>query len=373
MNTQIINILEENNYLKFTIQDINVSLINALRRIMLSDIPCVVFKTSPYSENKIDIQVNTTRMNNELIKQRLSCIPIYIKDINFPIENYIVEIDKKNDLDYIQYITTNDIKIKDKLTNTYLSDSNTKKIFPPNIITNDYIDIVRIRPKITNDKNGEHLKLTGTFEIGTAKENGSYNIVSNACYGNTPDDDLINENLKKYLETLSEENLDEDIIEFKKKDWILLNSQRYFIKDSFDFIVETVGQFTNYEIVQKACAVMLEKINNFKVSIQSNNDTIKRSNTTIENSYDITLFNEDYTLGKALEYILYTYHYINSGDLSDKTLTFCGFRKKHPHDDFSIIRIAFTQNVDNNDIIELFLKTISKLEIIYNKILNFFE
>jgi len=373
MNTQIINILEENNYLKFTIQDIDVSLINALRRIILSDIPCVVFKTFPYNENKIDIKINTTRLNNELIKQRLSCIPIHIKDTNFPIDNYIIEIDKINNSDYIQYVTTNDIKIKDIVNNKYLSDTDTNNIFPPNVLTNDYIDIVRLRPKINNDINGEHIKLIGKFDIGTAKDNGSYNVVSTASYGNTPDSNLINEKLNLYLLSLNEENLDSDVIEFKKKDWLLLNSQRYFIKDSFDFIVETIGQFTNYEIMQKACAIMLDKINNFKINIQNNSDIINKSNNTIDNCYDITLFNEDYTLGKALEYILYTYHYINSEELSDKTISFCGFRKKHPHNNFSTIRIAFTQEVDHNYVIELFINTCSKLDTIYNNILNYFQ
>ena len=372
MDTHIFNILEENNHLKFTIENINVSLINALRRIILSDIPCIVFKTFPYNENQIDIDINTTRLNNELIKQRLSCIPIHIKDINFPIDNYIIEIDKINNSDYIQYVTTNDIKIKDTINNVYLSDTDKKSIFPPDSLTNDYIDIVRIRPKINNDSHGEHLKLTGKFSIGSAKDNGSYNIVSTCSYGNTPDYDLINEKFKIYLDTLIEENLDRESIEFKKKDWILLNSQRYFIKDSFDFILETIGQFTNYEIMQKACAIMLEKINNFKSNIQTK-DIINKSNNTILNCYDITLLNEDYTLGKALEYILYTYHYNNSEKLSDNRLTFCGFIKKHPHNNYSTIRIAFIQNVDKNDIIELFLNVSSKLDIIYNKILNYFK
>ena len=39
--------------------------------ILLSNIPTVVFKTFPYSENKCDITKNTTRFNNEILKQRL--------------------------------------------------------------------------------------------------------------------------------------------------------------------------------------------------------------------------------------------------------------------------------------------------------------
>ena len=55
----------------FTISDMNVSLANAIRRTVLADIPTVVF-----ADANMVITTNTTRMNNELIKQRLRCIPI---------------------------------------------------------------------------------------------------------------------------------------------------------------------------------------------------------------------------------------------------------------------------------------------------------
>ena len=53
-------------------------------------------------------------MNNELIKQRLSCIPIFINDLKTPIDNYQVIINKQNTSDNIEFITTEDIDIIDK-------------------------------------------------------------------------------------------------------------------------------------------------------------------------------------------------------------------------------------------------------------------
>ena len=70
--------------LKFTLSDINVSLANAIRRTILSDIPTVIFKTFPYEKNQATIYINTSRLNNEILKQRLGCIPIHIKDDDFP-------------------------------------------------------------------------------------------------------------------------------------------------------------------------------------------------------------------------------------------------------------------------------------------------
>ena len=67
MNPRITNISEINNILNFTLSNVDVSIANAIRRTLLSDIPCIVFKTIPYNDSKININVNTTNFNNEFI------------------------------------------------------------------------------------------------------------------------------------------------------------------------------------------------------------------------------------------------------------------------------------------------------------------
>jgi DNA-directed RNA polymerase alpha subunit len=79
--------LDEEKNLQFTLSNVNVSIANAIRRTILSDIPMVVFKTTPYEENKSNFITNTTRLNNEILKQRLSCIPIHITDPDIPLNN----------------------------------------------------------------------------------------------------------------------------------------------------------------------------------------------------------------------------------------------------------------------------------------------
>ena len=91
MSAQIISLKESADFLTFTIENIDVGYVNGLRRTILSDIPVVVFKTTPHDENKATIITNTSRLNNEIIKQRLSCIPICIKDLGFDLKNYILE------------------------------------------------------------------------------------------------------------------------------------------------------------------------------------------------------------------------------------------------------------------------------------------
>ena len=55
--------------------------------------------------------VNTSRFNNEILKQRLGCIPIHIKDFE-DIDSLQIEIDESNEVDSIQYVTTQEFQIK---------------------------------------------------------------------------------------------------------------------------------------------------------------------------------------------------------------------------------------------------------------------
>ena len=108
MNPQVeLNSRPNEEMLLFTLSGVNVSLANAIRRTILSDIPLVVFRTTPYEQNKANIIANTSRLNNEILKQRLSCIPIHIKDIReFPLKNYIMEVNVEKNTDTMMFVTS---------------------------------------------------------------------------------------------------------------------------------------------------------------------------------------------------------------------------------------------------------------------------
>ena len=78
----------ESDTIRFDVENCNSSFVNAIRRTILSDIPVLVFKTTPYEENKVNIIKNTSRFNNEIIKQRMGCIPIHISDLTIPYEKF---------------------------------------------------------------------------------------------------------------------------------------------------------------------------------------------------------------------------------------------------------------------------------------------
>ena len=372
MDPVIVNETENDGVLSFTLSNTNVSIANALRRTMLADIPCVVFRTTPYSENRVSIDINTSRMNNELLKQRLSCIPIHINDTSFPINNYEVHLNVSNNTDSIIHVTTKDLQIKDVTSDSFVVEQERDKIFPPNPLTNDYIEIVRLRPKISDNIPGEQIKFTAKFDFGTASENGSFNVVSCSTYANTPDPIAIRDEWLAIASTLKTQGKTQEQIEFEKKDWMLLTGQRYTKPNSFDFQVETIGQYDNRDIIYRATQIMLDRIIKFKENIQVTQETaIRPSETTLAHGFDITLENQGYTLGKALEYILYEKYYTEN--LGQKILEFCGFLKSHPHTMHSIIRLGFISQVDRTTVISYIIDACNELEKIYNKIAIAFD
>ena len=341
MEPRITNIIDDNGFLKFTLVDCNMSIANALRRIIISDIPTFVFRTFPYSENKAEITHNTTRFHNEIIKQRLSCIPIHINDMEFPYKDYVVEVDVKNDTDNILYVTTKDFKIKNIKTETYSDESAVRAIFPPSSITGDYVEFARLQPKLSENIEGERLTLRCGLDIGTASQDGAFNVISTCTYECTPDATKAAEVWGEKALAMKKSEISDTEIDFEKKNWFLLDAKRYCQANSYDFTIETVGVFENTEILIKACIFMIEKCEKFLYDLEHGQVTIVPSETTLNNGFDITLKNEDYTLGKVIEFYLYQQNFIAS-----KTLSFCGFRKPHPHATDSMIRIAFHNEID---------------------------
>jgi len=341
MNPALSNISEEDDVYRFTLSGINVSIANALRRTILSDIPINVIQTEDYATNQCIIYVNTGRLHNEILKQRLSSIPIHTKDLDMLPGKYSLELDVKNDGDTIEYITTEQFRIKNKTTGDYLTENDVRTIFPPNSKTGYFIDFARLRPKISETIPGERISLSAEFSIGNAKMNSMFNVVSNCSYANTPDLTRSASVWEELEAKLRSEEATSSEIAFQKENYRLLDSQRQYIENSFDFVLKTIGIYENSELVKKSCAILQNKLVDIIQGVDSDTIPILISETTMESCFDIVLENEDYTIGKVVEYMLYEKYY-----QGEKTLSFCGFKKFHPHNLDSIVRVAFEKPSD---------------------------
>ena len=99
---------------------------------------------------------------------------------------------------------------------------------------------------------------------------------------------------------------------------------------------------------------MIEKLKNCSSKLDENTFLIEESKSTIQNCYDVILKNEDYTLGKVVEYFMYTNYFENNNILS-----YVGFRKNHPHDDYSVLRLGFKKPISNVGTIKEYIKNMN--------------
>jgi DNA-directed RNA polymerase alpha subunit len=350
------------NTYKFTLSGVNVSLANALRRTIMSDINTVVFNTTNYenSSRNCVIHENTSRLNNEIIKQRLSCVPIYIDDLSesgegLDIDKHYMKLEVENTTESTIFVTTADFNIINAETNQPINKTRRDRFFPPNEITGQHIDFLRLRPRVGIIP-AEKIHLTCRFSIANAKQDGMFNVVSTCSYGFTVDEDQQGELLKGKRIEWAEAGKD---VAFEEANWKLLDGLRVTLPDSFDFTIETVGVFTPNELMIKACNIINRKLDEFVNSIPELKLNELTNQNTISNCYDVILEDDDYTKGKVIEYMMFSRYYEGT-----EVLSFCGYKKMHPHDPHSILRLAFKEKTEVTVIQEyLRLAAISAIDV----------
>ena len=353
----------ENKQLKFTLNKVDVSVANSLRRVILSEIPVFVLDSldkEDINEENIKIHENTSILNNEIIKQRLSCIPVNITDFEeYEVNNYIVECNITNDTNEKMIVTTEDFKIKNKVSGEYLPNNIVKTIFKKDVLTNEYIDLVYLQPTF-NENKGEKIHFECGFKISKAKENGSYNVVSTCVYSFTRDEERIQEAWKQIEDKLGDSREDREIA---YNDFMNLDANRITIPNSFDFIIQSIGIYNNHDLVKLGCEIMIDKYKNFISYIETNDDAIKENLEQSEDSYLIKVENEDYTFGKVLENIIYINYFVE-----EKKMSYISMKKYHPHDTHCFILFSYINKTTRENIITDF-KNISLMIIkIYENI-----
>ena len=198
--------------------------------------------------------------------------------------------------------------------------------------------------------------------------NGMFNVVSTCAYGNTLDPVKIKDAWVEQEKLLAEKGYSKDEIEFAKKDWLLLDAKRIFIENSYDFIIKSIGIYNNFRLIELASSILIKKLYMSLESLKNDTDLIKDSSDTMDNCYIIVLKDEDYTIGRVLEYCLYNKYFKER-----KEINYVGFLKKHPHDNDSHIKISFKNIISKDDIIVILEDCVNSSILLLNSIKEYFS
>lgn len=363
---KVVGLQEDGNSLEMEISDIDRSIVNSLRRTVLTYVPILVFRGFPHKENRIQISKNTSKFNNEYLKHRIQCIPIFVSDetrFESMVENYAVKLKVVNDTNQQRYVTTKDFVLINIQTGKSIGEDDTRKIFPADQVSNEYIPICVLMPRISETEEPEEIDMTISFSIGTAKEDNCWNVVSKCTMFDKQDD----EKIQKY-KTTEEFKRKSDV---EKRDFEILDAQRMTMKNHFIFKMNTIGIYDNQQILQKSIRYITDKMTDFlyylankaslnPVKIGTYEDfSISKDSSSVRDKYSLRIEFDDYTIGGLIENHLYL--------LFNKELSYVAFEKDHPHEIYCNILFSYK----NNDIpIETI---VSQLTQVANEIIHIYK
>jgi DNA-directed RNA polymerase subunit L len=250
-------------------KDITYQTINSIRKVCSKEIPTYAFHHS-----KINITRNNSVFDNDEIRLYLSQLPIpninhdvdilsviYYKDINFKDPNIIKHPNDKINIEYfikakndttspILDITTNDLRIN---------------------INGEFMDVNKMYSKeypipLIELRSGEEFECNMKAVLSIGENHSIFN--SAHCY------------------------------------------HREIKENEYELIIESSGQMTEYEILERGINILIKKFENIKENIKNNQYTGKDNTKLIKsnnnNNEIIGLFidNEDHTCGGPINYFL---------------------------------------------------------------------
>jgi DNA-directed RNA polymerase subunit L/DNA-directed RNA polymerase alpha subunit len=331
----------------FLVYDVDTNIINGLRRIMMSEL-----KSHAFNEKNIIINKNTSLLHNEIIRHRLSLIPINTQD------TLKVELNIKNLESEILNVYSHDLKIigkgeiypdillyklkkNQKIELIATSDKNNTSIIYKSIITSFF----KIIKQLSISKNVDN-NLIKEIKNYLKKE---YNLINEKNIHNNHDKNILGlfyeiKNKSNFIKNLNEKfNLNENDLLFEEL--------HYNNNPVYSFTIESI-YLEPIEILKKTILLFQEKFNMFLES----NIEIEETNYMIK----LYIQNETPTLLNTLSFFL----------RKNKEVKYSNYNKKHPLDDFIVLNISLDNNLKY---IEILKETINNINTYLDNLLKYLD
>lgn len=395
MNFENLRKLDNRTY-SFTLSPIHVTYANTLRRLILTGVETVAFRsdmTSTGSTTDVIVKRNDTPMTNEMLADRIGLIPINVAEpLKWNGDKYTFTLKVAGNKDSTTYVRAGDFKVievksmsggansnsntsseSDSNQNTVNTDSNsnsntssssgntvsirseeeitylpTEQFFPPNPITGDTCLIATLQPG--SGPTQQFMEIVAKATKGTGREHARFSPVSQCSYEYTPDSNpqRIEEMFQKWLNVAKKASgIDKGSERYNelRREFNTMQIKRCYKIDeknepfSFDFTVESVGVLAVPYIVERACEVgenMCSRYVNIHRGELPSEISISSADSRII-GYDFLIRGHDHTLGNLLQTWLVENHI--QGDANPK-ITYAGYSVPHPLRDEMVLRIG---------------------------------
>jgi DNA-directed RNA polymerase subunit L len=350
------------------------SVVNAIRRTLLTDIPTVGFKLYPNGENNdLIMATNESSLHNEMLLHRISFMPYYIDPENY-MRNHLFECKVKHDgKEPFRFVTLNDINIyplnsglserleklfddsydlshedekiiREKLSKTDLDNYDLTKplsqkakdeIFRPfKFRGQEHYCMITELKQTNTEGNYQELHFYGSLSVGYGSEDAKFQGVSQATYSFKTDDKLVDNVL---MDRIKLDKIEKDDVETYSRKFKLREAERYYYRDDidesnvYDFSIKSCHYYDSSRILKVAVKLLIQKCENFKLQMieyLKDEESIVTVDEYKENIYHIEVEKESHTLGNLYQSHMMRYL------VDDKTLVnIFGYKKPHPLED----------------------------------------
>jgi DNA-directed RNA polymerase subunit L len=336
------------------------SIINSLRRTLLSTIPTVAFRTN-INNSDIIIKKNNSSLHNEFLADRIGLIPLYINPLDYQ-KQYLFHLKVQNkDTEPITTITAKDFNIyplkkgvdatlaetidfNDYDKENKLSDKEKDSIFKPFKFNgkNNYCIITEL--KTTNSSTPQEIELYGVPSVSYAYENSKWQAVSRASYSFKKNDEL-------FEEILSQKVKINDIKKSKqakfKKELFISESERYFHRDQhsqpywYTFYIDSVHYLKSkglFILSNQIIIDQLEKIHDELHKVVTEEDSFLSLKEKDNSIYKLLFVGYDDTIGNIIQ------SYISKNITDTSILSVCGYKRTHPLEDMVMFTLSLNKN-----------------------------
>jgi DNA-directed RNA polymerase subunit L len=342
--------------ISFEVHDIELAIMNSLRRVLLADIPNVAIQFDPYNDAKdhdVFIEENTCSLHNEILSHRLSLLPICLHPnevMEFNKLKYQFIINEKNTTNDTMVITTDHIRILDEDGKSYPTDVHAR-IFPKDLITNDPIIITKLKPNLFDKDNGDELKLQARASVGTASMNAAWSPISLCSFYNKVDEKLCDTAFEASVQSLG---LNAEERKESRRRFNTLERFRHFKTHPASgeprelvFNLESECAMEPVYLIFRALRILTEKVERFITGLMNPNEHGDILDWTrvgdIAGFWQMTMKEETHTLGNLLQSEFYKC--IGPSD-EDVVLEFVGYHIPHPLEKTMLIKWKFTNEND---------------------------
>jgi len=331
------------------IAGVPTSVANGIRREILSSVRTVAMVAEPPEKSTIRIAENTSRLNNQFLALRISLIPVQIPPPNpsqgtdaIVTDRYEVRLDvTANDGDV--EVTSDDLRIFDKKSATFLSPDMTRRVF-----SYTPIPIVPLRgPR--GETPGETLRFTAGLVVGSGKDHACFSPVCCASYSMAVDTAAVKAAADVAVAEEGVEGTEREA-GFRRA-FENTTGLRYIKRDSngdpvaFQFTIETVGQLDPVQVFQEGAIVLAKRVRAIRTEmatlysqrglLTADTKTIRSprlelivEGTEPNDEFLIRFQDEEHTLGALLQDMVLRSAKQNDTENYDKW--FVGYRIPHP-------------------------------------------